>query len=132
MKIKNLIILLSFLVIAISCQKERDEVEVMYYIKGLSQDYQVTYLNEDGKTISENVSPGSITNIWTHNFKGVPGELVYLYAKYFDIDPPNDKFRVMIKVNGKMLKYADEYDNTTLTADSTTAYEVKRSGVIPF
>ena len=137
MKIKNIIILLSFLIVAISCQKERDEVSVMYYIKGLAKDYTVSYINEEGKTITEIVSPGTTDNLWLYNFKALPGDIVYLYAKYYDNNPPDDKFRVMIKVDGIMFKYADEYDNSdpiTIPGDSTinTVYKVKRSGVVPF
>ncbi|MCF8299294.1 MAG: hypothetical protein K9J13_17225 [Saprospiraceae bacterium] len=128
MKIKNIIILLSFLVIAVSCQKDRDEVAVTYSIKGLAQDYKVSYLNEAGETITETVSPGSISHVWTYNFKGVPGDLVYLYAKYYDKDPAMGTFRFMIKVDDKMHKYADGYDKT----QGDTIFEVKRAGVIPF
>ena len=68
MKLKNIIILLSFLIIAISCQKEREEVSVMYYIKGLAKDYTVSFINEDGKTTTESVSPGTTDYLWINSY----------------------------------------------------------------
>lgn len=140
---KTIIIIALFALGFAACQKDFEEKNFKYRVSGLEQPYTVIYMDETGMSITEQVSPQSTGDIWSASFTGRQGDILYLYVKYFDVNPPDDKFRMYIEVDGKMLRYADEYDKDDLlmTIDTTVVphdtiytpvFYVKRAGIIPY
>lgn len=123
-----LVVLVAFLA---ACRKDAQEKSVMYFIRGLDSTYTVWYLNEEGKTIKQQVKPVGSKFLWTYNWKGKPGDMMYLYIEY-DKDeankPMGSNFRVMIKVDDVIFKDAINQDYIK----NNTVAVVKRSGIIPF
>ncbi len=129
---KKILLIIATILLFASCTKNYNDASVMYFIKGLGEPYTVMYLNESGKTITENINPmGNSDTLWTYNFTEKQGDLVYLYVKYKDVDPAMSTFKVMIKVDDKMFKYADSYDKVQV-ANGDTSFVIRRSGTVPF
>ncbi len=128
-KIFLFIVLLSFA--AVSCQKDGDPKNVDYMITGLTEPYEVVFLDGEGNSISESVDPdGVLASKWVQSYTMEQGTPVYLYLKFKVDITASMQFSMGILVNGKYEYQAKYYEHILLTTD--TAFEVKRSGIVPF
>jgi hypothetical protein len=127
---KILFFILSVFMLA-SCQKDRDPVKVDYMITGFGDPYTVSYLDAEGKTITEKVTPKGISYRWVKSFEADPGTPLYLYAKSKEDISNSMGFSFGIIVDGKYMKQAVNYDRSIVIMGDTM-WEIKRSGVIPF
>lgn len=125
---KYVISMIALLFVVTACTKEYDEKNVNYYITGLANQYKVSYIDENGKTITEVVNPVNDNEIWQYSFTGIQGDIVYLYAEFTDPDLVPSKFKFRIYVDNKVFKESFGYDMSI----GDTLFKVRRSGVIPF
>lgn len=140
---RNILIIAVLSLFLGACETDFEQKQVVYKVRGLAQPYTVVFMDENGASISEQVAPASTDYTWSYTWTGEQGSILYLYLKYFDVNPPDDKFRVSILVDGKILRYADEFDkddlmmkiDTTVTPHDTSwvpVFYVKRAGIIPY
>jgi hypothetical protein len=140
---RNIFIIIALAMFLGACETEFEQKQVVYKVRGLAQPYTVVYMDEAGASITEQVTPTSTDYTWSYTWSGEQGSILYFYMKYYDVNPPDDKFRMSILVDGKILRYADEYDkddvimkiDTTVTPHDTTwlpVFYVKRAGIIPY
>lgn len=128
-KIFLFIVLISFA--AVSCQKDADPKNVDYMITGLTEPYEVVFLDGEGNSISKTVDPnGAIASEWVQSYIMDQGTPVYLYLKFKEDITASMQFSMGIIVNGKYEYQAKNYEHILLVPD--TAFEVKRSGIVPF
>lgn len=128
-KIFLFIVLVSFA--AVSCQKDGDPKNVDYMIKGLTEPYEVVFLDNEGNSISKTVDPDGPNSEWVQSYTMDQGTPVYLYLKFKEKGILASKiFSMGILVNGKYEYQAKNYEIITPIPDTT--YEVKRSGIVPF
>ncbi|MFH1319404.1 MAG: hypothetical protein ABII90_01965 [Bacteroidota bacterium] len=111
-----------------SCEKDNYDQEVKYYVKGLTENYEVSYINENGETITEQVAPISVNDSWSYTFMGEPGDIVYLYTQYYDVAVNEKNFTVRILIEDKIFKDAYGYDKE----EGDTVFYILRSGTIPY
>jgi hypothetical protein len=124
------LIILSFIMALISCEKDNDEVTVQYVVKGLTKKFRVAYLNENGNTV---YLDSVVNKNWTYTFKGEQGDLVYLFLRHQEDVSYMTKFQFRIIVNGKIYKDAYTYDiDRGIVNKDSLRYEILRSGVVPF
>ncbi len=113
-------LLLVFVFILPSCEKEPEPRQIVYEITRSVSGFDVNYLDKNGILIQESVDVNSAEDIWRYNFTATPRSIVFVSANYKDI---NSAINVKIKVDGKVYKQAStKYD--------TTMY-VTVSGVVP-
>lgn len=127
----SLILILSFSVFFSSCEKDAETFEIRYYIVGLQKPYEVTFINEDGETISQINTPVNEDELWEYKFRAESGQLLYLHIKYYDTDVFADNFKFKILINKKTFKEAFSYDRED-TDTSPVSYIIKRSGIVPY
>ncbi|MBN2745972.1 MAG: hypothetical protein JXR34_04535 [Bacteroidales bacterium] len=128
------IVFFVLLIIAFSsCQKDNDEVQVVYAIKGFSQPYKVVYAIGDlNKTEVFNIDPaGSTSYEWKAELQAVPGKVTYLYVESDENISNVSGFHATIFVEGKVFRRAYDYDGTRQMPNDTTFY-IKQFGTIPF
>ncbi len=111
-----------------SCTKESDSKNVDYLITGLSSPYTITYINENGKSISATVHPKSVRSQWKKHYQMKQGSPVYLYAKFKENIAFTNRFNIGILINGKYHYQSLYYDKNL----GDTLYEVKIAGVVPY
>lgn len=130
---QKLILFVIAIFVLASCQKERDQVEVDYYITGFADTCTVSYLEADGTTKTETFKLNGINDKWVHTFLADPGTPLYLY---FKMDPQYEisfmNFNMAIMIDGKYYQQAKNYDRPLLVGTDTVAFEIKRSGTVPF
>jgi len=127
-KIYFIIVILG--IIASSCQKEADPKTVDYMITGLADPYSIVYLDADGNSVAETITPDGLSNKWVKSFSMEEGTHVYLYIKFTE-DISSSKFSMGIIIDGKYYKQAKHFDEESIVA-GTLIFEVKRSGIVPF
>lgn len=126
---KNIIVLLIIsLFVVTSCSKEYDDKSVTYQITGLEKDFRVSFIDEEGATITEYINPLNADDVWKYSFTGTQGDIVYLFSEFKDIDLDPTKFKFRILIDGKVYKDAYNYDKNI----GDTLFRVRRSGTIPF
>lgn len=124
---KNTILIAVIILLLTSCTKEYEERKITYLITGLGTEYKLSYLNEEGETINEKISPSGTTDVWKYNFTARQGDLVYLFTEFYEkIDHKTFQFRIL--VDGKVYKDSYGYDHN----QADTLFRVLRSGVIPY
>ena len=128
---KKILVFILAIFVLVSCQKDRDPVEVDYLITGFGDSYTVSYLNPDGKTITKTITPNGISDKWEYSFLAEPGTPLYLYIKSKEDISASMSFNVGLLINGKYYQQAKNYDGPFI-ANGDTMYEIKRSGVVPF
>ena len=125
-KIIIIIAILSFIVM--SCQKDADPKQVQYMITGLTDPYEVVYLDDMGASISETISPDGMGSEWIQPYSMEQGTPIYLYLKFKEDITSSMSFSMGILVNGKYEYQAKYFEKNS----GDTLFEVKRSGVVPF
>ena len=135
--IKNTIVFLAIVILAVvvsSCQKTADNKKVDYIVRGFTNPYSIVYLNKDGNSISEKITPSGIEEEWVYSMEAKEGTPVYLYVKFIStpdvaLDIISDRnFNAGIIVNGKYEYQRQGIDKVT----DDTIYELKVSGIVPF
>ena len=130
-KTLKLILASAIFVLFTYCEKDNDTRQVTYLLTGLEQDFQVSYINEQGKTINDNIEPVNDDAVWTYSFDAQKGDILYLYIRFLDTDLDPTKFKFRILINGKVYKDAygcDKEDTETIPI----SYVVKRAGTVPY
>ncbi len=125
---KKYLILFIAAIALLSCNKTSEEKHVEYMITGLTDPYSLVFMDADGKSISENVSPLRIDSEWSQEYDITEGEPVYLYVKFKENIKNSPKFSVGIIIDGKYSFQRKGWDKNT----GDTIYEVKVSGIVPF
>ena len=135
-KILLISVILSAVIFA-SCKKEREDVEIRYYINnfhagelnsyGDNTVWTVNYY-ADGEMVKEVLSDS--TSTWTAKTIGKPGDIAYMYIEFNEyVDEGNMTFSAGIQFEKQLFKEArrwHKYDNT----DST--YSIKLAGTVPY
>lgn len=97
------------------------ESPVRYQVTNASSGFMVNYRDEDGALIRDTITTQSAQDIWTYSFRAVEGDIVFVSARYKDI---NSAIKVQVFVDGKIYKEgSSKYD--------TVSY-VTVSGTIPY
>jgi len=117
--IKVFVLLLWLSAVFSSCQKQ-NTVGVKYIVSKASSVYELQYRNQDGSLLNVEVNPNSGEDVWEYNFIAEEGQVVYLSAKYFDI---NTIINIQILIDGMVFKQTEE------NGDSLKYIVV--SGVVP-
>lgn len=132
-KSRNIITILMMAVILfsfISCEKDTDQRNVTYFVKGLTSEYKLTYLvNGENKTV---VNQGGN---FSYTFTADRGEILYFDIKYKDEVDKMSPFASMITVNGEVLKESYAYDikwADSATVDIPYPYEIILKGTVPY
>ena len=129
---KKIYVLIAILgIIAVSCQKDSDPKTVNYMITGLADPYSIVYLDNDGKSVSEYITPNGLSDKWVESFSMDEGAMVYLYIKFTEDISSNMDFSMGILIDGKYYKQAKHFDKES-SATGNLIFEVKRSGIVPF
>jgi hypothetical protein len=115
--------------ILLSCEKNTEDVTVKYVIKGLSSDFNVTFLNENEETIKID---SVVNDDWNYSFVGKKGDIVYLYVRYYEDASLSTNFYVAIEANGKAYRYTHSYDKDWGISGGKYRYQIIRSGTIPY
>ena len=124
---KNIIPLVILLLILSSCNKDYEERNVRYLITGLNKPYKISYLDENGETISTKITPTPEAKVWKYDFTAQQGDLLYLFTEFYEmIDHKTFQFRILI--DGKVFKDSYGYDHN----QADTLFRVLRSGVVPY
>jgi len=118
-------------IIASSCQKENDPQTIDYMITGLADPYSIVYLDSEGNSISETVTPNGLSDKWVKTFSMDEGTPVYLYIKFTEDISSNTSFSMGILIDRKYYKQAKHFDKES-NATGNLIFEVKRSGIVPF
>ncbi len=123
-------ILLSIIWLA-SCEKNTEDRQVIYAVKGLTSDYKVTYVIQ-GTSYAETIQGGTD---FSKSFYASPGEVLYFDIKYKDNLNKMSGFSALITVDKKILKESYAYDMKW--ADSATAnipypFEIILNGTVPY
>jgi|GEM_PF-1974108 hypothetical protein len=122
-------LLILFLAALVSCEKELETKKVDYYVRDLHDPFTIVYINAEGQSVKETVTPVGGKVIKT--FEMEQGAPVYLYATFTEDVSNSMQFSVGILVNGKYEYQARFYDRIKVVNGDTT-FEVKRAGVVPF
>ncbi|MBT3301296.1 MAG: hypothetical protein HOD63_17245 [Bacteroidetes bacterium] len=128
-KVIGLILILLSGMLFLSCEENKEDVSITYAVKGLSSDFNVTFLNEDEETIRID---SVLTDDWNYSFIGNKGDIVYIYVRYHEDASLSSNFYVGIEVNGKAYKYSNSFDKDWGTAGGKYRYQIIRSGTVPF
>ncbi len=104
-----------------SCEVNDEERRVTYQISNNDSGFSVTYKNENGKLVKENVQVISSEDVWQYQFTDLEGDIIYISAIYKDIE---SGITVEILLDGKVYKRESSlYD---------TIHFVTVSGTIPY
>ncbi|RUA26996.1 MAG: hypothetical protein DSY76_05605 [Bacteroidetes bacterium] len=128
---KKIFVFIIALIVLASCQKDRDLIKVDYMITGFGDPYMVSYLDVDGATVTEKISPDGISDVWRLSFMAEPGTPLYLYVKSQEDISNSMGFSLGLLINGKYYQQAKNYDGE-IVIQGQKYYEIKRSGVVPF
>lgn len=128
---KKIFVFIIALIVLASCQKDRDLIKVDYMITGFGDPYTVSYLDVDGATVTEKISPDGISDVWKLSFMAEPGTPLYLYVKSQEDISNSMGFSLGLLINGKYYQQAKNYDGE-IVIQGQKYYEIKRSGVVPF
>jgi len=120
-KIYRISILIIIMGIALSSCNKNNEHSVSYMITNSISGFDVNYRDADGVLITETIEAQSAQDRWNYNFSGEEGDIVFVSAKYTDI---NSAVLIQIKIDGKV------YKEGSSTSDTTKYLTV--SGTIPF
>jgi len=119
---KPLLIPITLILILIftSCQDYND-VTVTYRASKASSPYSLTYVNETGNLIKQEVPSASEEDQWEYHFEARQGDIVYLSGKYGDI---SSGLSLMILIDGKTYKQASSQHDTVkyLIVSGTVPY----------
>jgi len=118
-------------IIASSCQKDADPKSVNYMITGLGDPYSIVYMDADGNSVAETITPDGLSDKWVKSFSMDEGTPVYLYIKFTEDISSNMSFSMGILIDGKYYKQAKHFDKES-SSTGTLIFEVKRSGIVPF
>ena len=118
-------------IIASSCQKEADSKTVDYMITGLADPYSIVYLDDEGNSVSETITPDGLSDNWVKSFSMDEGTPVYLYIKFTEDISSNKDFSMGILIDGKYYKQALHFDRESIV-NGNLIFEAKRSGIVPF
>lgn len=105
---KRLLFLAAVLLFLVSCE-ENTVKSVRYHATGAISLFTVTYLNEAGTLITEEVPAASAEDEWDYSFSEKQGEIVYLSANYKDI---SSGINLAILIDGKIYKQASSQHDT--------------------
>jgi len=128
---KKIFVFIIALIVLASCQKDRDLIKVDYMITGFGDPYTVSYLDVNGATVTEKISPDGISDVWKLSFMAEPGTPLYLYVKSQEDISNSMGFSLGLLINGKYYQQAKNYDGE-IVIQGQKYYEIKRSGVVPF
>ena len=107
---KNIFLVIVLMsIIAVSCQKESDPTKVDYMITGLTDSYEVVYLDNKGVSISQTIIPSGPSSKWVQSFEMYQGDPVYLYLKFKEDISSSMSFSMGIIVNSKYEYQAKYY-----------------------
>ena len=114
---KFLMVLLFFIFIAFSCEKE-NEKQIKYLITDSASDYEISFRNENGNLVDKSVSVESEEDEWFYEFTGKKGQILYVSAIYKNIE---SGINVKILIDGKVYKEAQSlYDTLSYVVVSGT------------
>jgi len=102
-----------------ACEKEESIIE--YKITKAISGFDVNYRNGDGELIKANIPTSSGEDIWNYSFSAYQGDIVFVSARYRDI---NSAIKVQVLIDGKVFK---EGSSTNDTVKYVTV-----SGTVPF
>lgn len=125
--------IITFLIIAVSmvsCSKEDQTKSVEYLVIGLKKPFTIVMLDDEGSSITQDITPDSTINNWTYSkiYDMTRGEAVYLYIKTTEnIDEVPRFFNAGIRIDNKYQYQRKGSDNI----DNNNFYEVKMSGIVP-
>ncbi len=113
-------VILSFVVF--SCQKENNAKLVKYVTTEAISMYDLAYLNGSSQLIEQKVEAQSAQDKWVYSFEAEPGDIVYVSAKYYDIE---SALKIQILIDGKVYKEKSSRNDTTqyLTVSGVIPYE---------
>lgn len=131
MKRFNIALVISLVLVIISCEKSNDTVKVTYLISGLQNEFKYAYLDENENTISGVFDPISVNDEWKIEFNGNPGDILYLYLSTEEVISNSVEFKFRILLDGKVYKEAYFYDKEDASS-GTPQYYIKRNGIIPY
>lgn len=120
--IKITVMTLMVLFIHNSCDINEEERSVTYRISNNHSGFDVTYRIADGSLNKATIDISSKEDIWTYNFTGTEGDIVYVSANYKDI---NTGIRIQILLDGKTFKQGSSlYDTLNfVTVSGTIPYK---------
>lgn len=118
---KKLIYISLIFTILISCEKEREEVNVKYEISNAYSPIEVNYRSSDGNIIAETINFESIEDVWNYSYTDKRGEIVYISSRYTD---STSSINVRILVDGKEYKQGSSNNepNKYITVSGTIPY----------
>lgn len=99
-----------------SCKNEPTDPTVTYQVTTNNGNFDIAYLNEDGKTIKKTIK----SNSWTTSFIGEKGDSVSLEIIAINL---NDKIDAKIIYDGKIIQKAVTYGQKSgdkVSADIST------------
>ncbi len=102
-KTKHIILIATILtgLFFISCEKDRDQHEITYFVTKSVNGFDATYLLGEDNFIQESVVVNSETEIWTVRHYAKPGDIVYISV----LDTTASSFvNVRIMIDGKFHK----------------------------
>ena len=104
----------------VSCDKPK-EVQVNYRITNSISGFDVNYRDMDGNLVTEKVETQSAQDQWTYNYTTEEGEIVFVSARYTDI---NSAILIQILIDGKVYKEG--------SSNADTVKYLTVSGTVPF
>ncbi len=110
--------LLILVILSLSaCEKNEDKL-VKYLVTDSESGFNITYRNNSGATITEEITVASTEDEWVYTFTAEKGDIVYVSTIYKDI---NSRIKVAILINGKVYKQASsKYDTISFVTVSGT------------
>ena len=122
-KTKHIILIATILtgLFFISCEKDRDQHEITYFVTKSVNGFDATYLLGEDNFIQETVVVNSETEIWTVTHYAKPGDIVYISV----LDTTASSFvNVRIMIDGKFHKEKTRDDVVTkaVTVSCTVPY----------
>ncbi|MBL7139011.1 MAG: hypothetical protein ISS17_09580 [Bacteroidales bacterium] len=114
---KKIILVLLVTFTCIACEKNED-IPVRYQATDAVAGFTVTYRNNAGDLITEEVTVASAEDEWNFSFKAKKGDIVYLSAIYKEI---TSGIKLAILIDGKVYKQASsQYDTINYVIVSGT------------
>ena len=124
---KLLIVIIIVAIGLVSCTKKEETKVVEYMITGLTDPYNVVFLDDEGNSISKKVSPIAVDYEWSQSFEKGNGEPVYLFLKFKENIKDSPKFSAGIIIDGKYEYQRRGWDKNI----GDSIYEVKVAGIVP-
>lgn len=124
MKKTKYLILITIVILGLflsSCEKNRDQHKITYFVTKSISGFDVTYLLGKDNFVQETVVVNSETEIWTVSHYANPGDIVYVSV----LDTTAASYiNVRIMIDGKFFKEKTRDDVTTkpLTVSCTVPY----------